>query len=118
MKPANLSMVSISPVSIGLTVITKFEIDMIHINHGIDKGTKNYKLKARSNFSELEVANIFSLLDGYFLTPSGKQDNYLYFAHQISYIKRNYILAFCIDKNAIQTAGIITLYKIKNQNKS
>lgn len=76
MKPANLSMVSISPVSIGLMV------------------------------------------DGYFLTPSGKQYNYLYFAHQISYLKKNYLLAFCVDKNAIQTAGIITLYKIKNQDKS
>lgn len=34
MKPVNLSMISISPISIGLTVI--------------DKGTKRHKLKARS----------------------------------------------------------------------
>lgn len=114
MKPTNLSLVTIPPVDIGLTKITKLEIDMFHVNYGIDKETKIYQKKARSNFTEIEIANIFSSFDGFFLSPSGKKDNFLYFANQIEHMKKNYMIVFCVDKNATQAAGIITLYKIKN----
>ena len=114
MKPTNLAVVKISPVSIGIATITTLEIDLSHINFGYDKETRIYKQKARSNFSEIEVAQIFSLLNDYFLMPVGKQDDYLYFAEKIEYMKKPYLIAFCIEKNDIKTAGIITLYKIKN----
>lgn len=113
MKPTNLSVVKISPVSIGLTAVTTLEIDLNHINYGYDKETKSYRKKIRSHFSEIEVAQIFSLLNNYVVAPVGKQDDYLYFAEEIEYMKKTYLIAFCIDRNDIKTAGIITLYKIK-----
>lgn len=113
MKPTNLSIIVIPPVSIGITIVEKLEIDLTHINYGLDPETKKYKKKARSNFSEIEVANIFESFNGFFLSPSGKKDNYLYFAYRVEYHKREYMLAFCINKESIKTAGIITLYKIK-----
>ena len=115
MKPTNLSVVEISPVFIGITTITTLEIDLNHINHGYDKETKSYKKKSRSSFNEIEVANIFSLLNEYFLTPVGKQGSYLYFAEEIEYMKKSYLIAFCIERNSTQTAGIITLYKTRTR---
>lgn len=114
MKPTNLSVVKISPVSLGITTISTLEIDLNHINYGYDKETKSYKKKIRSAFNEIEVAYIFSLLNDCFLEPVGKQDNYLYFAEEIEYMKKPYLIAFCIERNDPRTAGIITLYKIKN----
>lgn len=114
MKPESLSVVKIPPVNIGVSLITKLEIDLAHVNYGLDSKTKKYKTKARSNFSEVEIANVFNSLDGFFVNPAGKKDDYLYFATQIEYQKRDYMLAFCINKNSIQTAGIITFYKTKN----
>lgn len=113
MKPTNLSIVKISPVSIGIATITTLEIDLNHINYGYDKETKNYRKKVRSHFTEIEVAQIFSLLNGYFVAPVGKQDDYLYFAEEIEYMKKSYLIAFFIERNDIKTAGIITLYKTK-----
>lgn len=114
MKPTSLSEIKISPANIGIALITKLEIDLVHVNYGLDCNTKKYKGKARSNFSEVEIANIFSSLEGLFLNPTGKKDEYLYFAYNIKYLKKFHLLAFCIHKNSINTAGIITLYKIKN----
>jgi hypothetical protein len=79
MKPVSLSEIKIPPVNIGLSLITKLEIDLIHVNY-----------------------------------PSGKKDDYLYFSNKIKYEKKYHMLTFCISKNSIQTAGIITFYKIKN----
>lgn len=108
-----MSEITISPVNIGLAVITKLEIDLVHVNYGLESKTKKYRIKARSNFSEIEVANIFSALDGFFLNPSGKKGDYLYFDYKIIYLKKIFMLAFCINRYSTKTAGIITLYKIR-----
>lgn len=113
MKPESLSVIKIPSVNIGLALISKLEIDLTHVNYGLDK-SKNYRKIARSNFSEVEIADIFNSLDGFFLNPTGKKDNYLYFSFEINYQKNNYMLTFCISINSTDTAGIITLYKIKN----
>lgn len=113
MKPTNLAIVTIPPVNIGIILINTLEIDLTHVNYGLDSNTKKYASKARSNFSEIEIANIFGSLDGFFLSPSGKKDDYLYFAYEIKYQKKNHMLVFCVSKNSIHTAGIISLYKIK-----
>lgn len=113
MKPSNLSIIEITPINIGLTVIKKLEIDLCHINYGLNEITKDYNKKARSNFTELEVTYIFNTLDGFFLSPSGIHETYMYFAQEIDYLKKDYLLVFCIDKKSIHTAGVITLYKIK-----
>lgn len=118
MKPTNLCVILIHPVNIGLTLITKLEIDLTHINHGLDHKTKRYKKSRSSNFSEIEIeiANIFYTLDGFFLNPLGKKDDYLYFDYEMEFLISNYKLAFCIHKQSIQTAGIITFYKIKTKD--
>ena len=115
MKPSDLCEITITPVNIGISLITKLEIDLTHINFGLDNKTKKYRVKRRSSFSEVEIANVFSLLEGFFLNPIGKKEDYLYFALEIEYQKKVYMLAFCINKNSIQTAGIITFYKLKSE---
>jgi len=112
MKPQNLSKVKTNPINIGLTVITNLEIDLTHINYGLDKSKKTYNKKARSKFTELEIAQIFHQLDGFYLNPTGKLDNYLYFSLEINFNHDAYFLVFCIDKNNQDTAGIITLYRV------
>jgi hypothetical protein len=116
MKPQNLTEVRIPTVNIGIALISKLEIDLTHVNYGLDTETKKYKNKARSNFSELEIANIFCSLDGFVMNPSGKKDDYLYFAYEIEYQRKSYMIAFCIGKNSRQTAGIITLYATQNKD--
>lgn len=113
MRPSSLSEITIPPVNIGLTIIRKLEIDLVHINHGLDSKTKNYRAKARSNFSEIEVANVFNSLDGFFLNPTGKKDDYLYFACKVKYLRKYHMLVFCVSKKSIQVAGVISLYKIR-----
>ena len=115
MKPANLSIIIIPPVNIGLTIITKLEIDLTHINYGLDIKTKTYKSKIRSDFSEIEVAQIFSSLDKMILSPSGLKNDFMYFAKEINYLAKDYLMTFCINKYEIHAAGIITLYQIRKK---
>jgi hypothetical protein len=115
MKPANLSVITIHPINIGLTVITRLEIDLIHINHGLDPKTKVYRKNARSFLTEIEVANIFGMLDTFYLSSTDKKGDYLYFSELIIYVGKTYNISFCINRNNINTAGIITLYMIKKR---
>jgi hypothetical protein len=112
MKPKNLTFVKIEPVNIGIALIKNLEIDLDHINHGLDISKRAYNKKARSSFTEIEIAHIFNQLDGFNLNPSGKIEKYLYFAQEIDFEENNFFLVFCINTNAQQTAGIITLYRI------
>ena len=115
MKPSDLVTIEIASVEIGLFLISRLEIDLRHINYGLDKVSKNYKKNARSNFNEYEVAKIFSELDGFFLSANGIQDNFLYYAVELEFFKIDYVLVFCIDYKNPSTAGIITLYKSKKR---
>ena len=117
MKPTNLSTIVIPPVDIGLAIITKLEIDLAHVNHGLEQLTKSYRSISRSNFSEVEVANIFSNLNGFFIRSSGKSGEYLYFTYVLEYLTKNYLLIFCVHKLTTDTAGIITLYQVKKRSK-
>ena len=115
MKPTHLEVVKIPTTDIGITQISELEIDLEHINKGLNPNSKKIRNKTRSNYTSLDIAHIFLLLDGFFLNPSGKKDDYLYFAQTILFKKEAHMLVFCINKNTTHIAGIITFYKIKER---
>ena len=63
-KPHDLTLIKIDPVNIGLTIIAYLEIDLNHINYGLDISKKTYNKKARSNFTDLDIVHIFDELNG------------------------------------------------------
>lgn len=118
MKPAKLESIEIEPVHIGKFTITKLEIDLMHVNHGIDPTTGDYNTKARSKYTKETVADFFTKLDGAFLEPEDETKGYWYFAQEIELEDhRKYLISFCIDKNVLDCAGVITIYQIKKTKK-
>jgi hypothetical protein len=113
LKPTQLEVVKIPTTNIGIAQISELEIDLEHINKGLNPSNKKVHNKPRSNYTGLEIAQIFTLLDGYFLNPAGKKDDYLYFAQTINIKNQNHLLVFCVHKNSTHVAGVITFYKIK-----
>ena len=115
MKPSHLEVVKIPTTNIGITQISELEIDLEHINKGLNPRNKKAQTKPRSNYTGLDIAQVFILLEGFFLNPCGKKDDYLYFAQTIIIKNQNYMLVFCIHKNTPQIAGVITFYKTKER---
>jgi hypothetical protein len=60
MKPADLILRSIRPTIINSYVIEKVEIDLKHVNYGLDP-KKGYGGKARSNFEAEDLVRFFNL---------------------------------------------------------
>ena len=115
MKPTHLEVVKIPTTNIGIAQISELEIDLEHINKGLNPRNKKAHNKPRSNYTGFEIAQFFTLLDGYFLDPTGKKDDYLYFAQTINIKHQNHMMVFCIHKNSTHVAGVITFYKIKER---
>jgi hypothetical protein len=63
MKPADLILRSISPTIINSYVIEKIEIDLKHVNYGLDP-EKGYGRKARSSFEAEDIIRFFESLSG------------------------------------------------------
>jgi len=112
MKPKELEKIKIRPTLINDYLITQIEVDLLHINHGLDK-SKNYKKKARSHFTIRDVASLFESLTGTELVPS-THDGYEYFVVENNFFNddRLYRMIFCIEQKNNATSGIITFYRI------
>lgn len=119
MKPLSLENVKIEPINIGAFTIHKLEIDLRHINYGLDPLTKRFRTIARSNFCVEEVINIFRLLDDLVIEPTSIIEGYAYFSHEVSpfWLKGWFRLVFCIELKAPKAAGIITIYQLKKSKR-
>lgn len=117
MKPSNLDTVKIPPITIGDFVINKLEIDLQHVNYGLDPKTKVFKKRARSKITVEEVIKLFLLLDGITIKPTSILNGYAYFSSEIYpfWLKSWFRLIFCIELTTPKTAGIITVYQIKKK---
>lgn len=117
MKPFKLHVVKIRPIFLGGFEINKLEIDLKHVNYGLDPKTKLFKKRARSSFSIEEVIKIFFLLDGITIMPTSISSGYGYFSTEVYpfWLKNWYRLIFCIELCSPKTVGIITIYQIKKK---
>lgn len=91
------------------------EIDLRHVNYGLDPVSKRMRTIARSNFCVEEVISIFRLLDSFVIEPTSTHEGYAYFSQDIYpfWLKGWFRLVFCIDLKTPHVAGIITIYQLK-----
>lgn len=115
MKPEGLIKCIIRPTRINAYVIRKLEVDLRHINFGLGL-EKDYRHNARSAFSVEDVINAFESMDG---TESvSKQDQgweYFVVSKQFFGKKYKYRIVFCINLKQTDTAGVITLFRLRRK---
>lgn len=112
MKPINLKIQKIRKTKINDYVVTRLEIDLKHINYGLDKN-REYQKKKRSHFTSSRVAKFFESLDGLELDVES-DDLYDYFVVDQNFFvdQKNYRIVFCIKRDEPGTSGVITLFQI------
>lgn len=117
MKPLSLAVVKIEPMKIGNFSVDRLEIDLRHINHGLDPKTKKFRIRPRSNLSTDEVIMIFRLLDNVVIEPTSISGGHAYFSSEVYpfWLKSWFRLIFCIELKTPKTAGVITIYQIKRK---
>lgn len=117
MKPLNLDIVKIHPITVGDFIINKLEIDLKHVNYGLDPKTKEFRKRARSKLTVEEVIRLFQLLDGNVIGPTTITERYAYFTSEVYpfWLKSWFKLIFCVELNNPKTAGVITVYQIKKK---
>ncbi len=113
MKPKNLVSCLISATRINSYCIRNIEVDMRHINYGLNK-SKDYKTHKRSDFSVEDLINFFESLN-LIEVNSEKDGEWEYFVINKEFFekKRKYRIVFCIHKDSPNKCGIITFYQIK-----
>ncbi len=97
-KPNDITIKKIKKTKINDYVIDLLEIDLKHINYGLNKN-KEYAKRTRSSFSIIEVAKFFLSLDGIEL-DFDSDDTYDYFVVEKSYFSKlqTYRMVFCIER--------------------
>ena len=114
MKPKDLIRCSIRPTIINSYLIKEIEVDLKHINYGLNL-EKGYGIDARSNFDMTDIARFFESLHQIEIN-SVPDENWEYFVVDKSFFcKKKYRMVFCIDRNEPNTSGIITFYGIKRR---
>lgn len=114
MKPVLLEIVPIRVVRVNDFNITLLEIDVLHINFGLD-GTKKLNKGQRSYFLVEDIVALFRLLDGVYIEPHYSSDHFDYYVAVVSQMQKSFKIVFCIEKEQPTTAGIISLYRIKKR---
>ncbi len=117
MKPADLILRSIRPTIINSYVIEKIEIDLKHVNYGLDH-KKGYGRKARSSFEAEDIIRFFESLNGLEVGFEA-EDQWEYFIVDKPFFekRKKYRMVFCIDRNEPSITGIITFFQIKRGDK-
>lgn len=113
MKPVDLVICSIRPTLVNSYLIKTIEVDLKHINYGLDR-IKGYGKKARSNFNIDDIVLFFESLNN--LEINADQDeNWEYFVVDKAFLgkKKKYRMVFCIDKRSPHVSGIITFFQVK-----
>ncbi len=121
MRPSDLIIVKLdNAVRVSVFLIGWLEIDLNHINFGLNQKTKEFSKKARSNFNKEDIVKIFELLNDLIVGPIEKTGEYFYFSTEVepNWLKGKYKLIFCVNENINHTAGVITLYKLKEKKRS
>ena len=115
-EPADLVLCSIRPTWINSYQIKKIEVDLRHINYGLDQ-VKGYGSKARSNFTIEDIILFFESLDNLEINASIDGDWEYFVIDKAFFDKRKkYRIVFCIDKKSPHVSGIITLFQVKRSN--
>ncbi|MDA9189643.1 hypothetical protein N9O57_01545 [bacterium] len=116
MKPNGIKIKKIRKTKINNYHIVKLEIDLKHINYGLDEN-REYRKRKRSNFTVNDVADFFSSLNGLEL-EFDSDDLYDYFVVDKNYFSDNqkYRIVFCIERDKPTASGIITLFNIKKED--
>ncbi len=115
MKPENLVTHSIRPTWINSYQIKKIEVDLRHINYGLDQ-IKGYGNKARSYFTIEDIVLFFESLNNLEVSPEKDEDWEYFVVDKFFFDKRNkYRIVFCIDKKSPHVSGIITLFQVKRR---
>ncbi len=115
MTPSDLSKRLGRPTLINSYVIEKIEIDLAHINYGLDT-KKGYGRKARSTFVAEDIVKFFESLNGLEIEIE-VDENWEYFIVDKPFFEKNKMhrMVFCIDRNVPIVAGVITVFQIKRR---
>lgn len=115
MKPVDLVCSSIRPTQINSYLITSIEVDLRHINCGLDRN-KGYGKKRRSNFKIEDIILCFESLK--FLEIDSEQEgDWEYFVVDKDFFgkRKKYRMVFCIDQKLPHNSGIITFFELKRR---
>lgn len=112
MKPENLISKSIKETRINDYVINLVEIDLKHINYGLDDN-RNYREERRSNLQIADIISFFESLSDVDL-DCDSDDAFDYFVVEKTFFTpaKLYRMVFCIEKKLPTTSGIITMFQI------
>jgi hypothetical protein len=116
MKPADLVTCLIRPTWINSYLVKRIEVDLRHINYGLDR-SKDYGSKARSSFMLEDVVLYFESLNSVEIN-SEREGDWEYFVVDKVFFEKNkkYRIVFCINKKSPHISGIITLFQVMRSN--
>ena len=112
MKPNDLINKKVSPTRINKYVISHIEVDLKHINYGLDKD-KGYGIKARTHFKIEDIVVFFESLYQLEIEPETDENwEYYIVTKKFFGLKKKFRMVFCIDKEKPNTSGVITLFEV------
>ena len=116
MKPADLVTCLIRPTWINSYLVKRIEVDLRHINYGLDR-LKGYGSKARSSFTLEDIVLFFESLNSVEIN-SDREGYWEYFVIDKAFFekKKKYRIVFCINKKSPHISGIITLFQVNRSN--
>jgi hypothetical protein len=116
-KPRKLKIVRIKEKQVGPFVIEKLEIDLDHINYGLNSNSKELNRELRSTYTIEEVVTFFLEVNADVLRTPQIKKGYIYFTVliQLEGNKKMLRLVFCVSLLQPDTAGIITMYQCKKE---
>jgi hypothetical protein len=118
MRPANLESIEIRQTQINSYFISRLEVDLQHINYGLDDN-KIMNKTSRSNFNLLDIKLAFESLNELNLeSVKSEGTGYEYFVYEgLFFNDQNiYKIIFCIHPSDKETTGVITLFRIGEEN--
>lgn len=117
MKPHGLVRCSINPTWINYYFIREIEVDLRHINYGLDH-VKVYSEFPRSDFQIGDIQIFFESLSYLAFVPD-KVEDWEYFVTEKRFFDKNKIhkIVFCINQTQPHVAGIITLFRLKRSRR-
>ncbi len=116
MKPVELIKSRINPTKINDYIISVIEVDLKHINYGLDI-ERQYNKKQRSHFKIEEIISFFESLHLSEIN-SNEDENWEYFAiNKTFYKNKKFRMVFCIDRLSPNISGVITFFEITRSKK-
>jgi hypothetical protein len=104
------------PLNFNGNSITEAIIEIDHINHGLNKTTRNLNVKKRSNFTVSDVEKFLMLLDGEYLVARNHKGRVSQFEVRIDcpirgkFYGKEFIMIFDTNYDSPKQIHTITLY--------